>query len=164
MRDDVFKPLKTELAPLPSGKRKYSHPSAVWVPRGQMFLKGPIPLFWLNQACALGYAALAVGLECWLLAGLNRSPSFRLNLSRLKAAPEMARSSARRGLRQLEDAGLVTTARPAGQRVLVAIKVGEAPDPEASRPQATRTSTDPSLASRDGLLLKRGPRGEVPGD
>ena len=138
MEDDVFKPLNLELAPLSSNKRRYSHPSAVWVPKGEMFLKGPIPLCWLNRACALGYAALAVGLDCWLLAGLNRSRSFRLNLSRLKVAPEMARSSARRGLRQLQDAGLVTTARPAGQRVIVAIKIDETPDaevPEQSRAQ-----------------------------
>ena len=122
MEDDVFKPLDPELA-LPPRRPESSRRSAVWVPKGQMFLKGPIPLRWLNRACALGYAALAVGLECWLLAGLNRSRSFRLNLSRLKLAPEMARSSARHGLKKLEDVGLVTTARPAGQRVIVAIRI-----------------------------------------
>ena len=56
----------------------------------------------------------------------------------LLPAVQMARSSARRGLRQLEDAGLVTTARPAGQRVLVAIRINEPVDarvPELGRTQ-----------------------------
>jgi len=75
-----------------------------------------------------------------LLAGLNQSRQFRLNLSRLKVAPGMARSSARNGLRRLEDAGLVTVARPAGQRVLVAIIVTTEPLLDPEQPRSTRAA------------------------
>jgi hypothetical protein len=98
----------------------------IWEPKGDKFLKGPVPLVWLSAAHRLGHASFTVGIECWHLAGLNRSRAFRLNLSRLRVAPAMARSSARRGLARLEKAGLVTVARPAGQRVVVALILPEA--------------------------------------
>ena len=95
----------------------------LWDTRGRPFLMGPLPIDWLAQASALGKAAAFVGLECWYRAGLAGSLAFRLNLSRLAVAPKLARSSARRGLQLLEEADLISVARPAGQRLLVAIKV-----------------------------------------
>ena len=101
-----------------------SHSGAsIWDPCGQKFLRGPVQLAWLAEAQQLGFSAITVGLECWFLAGVNGAMEFRLNLSRLRVAPRMARSSARRGLAKLEAAGLVSVARPVGQRVIVAIRV-----------------------------------------
>jgi DNA-binding transcriptional ArsR family regulator len=115
-----------DAAPPPEGFRERERERApVWDTRGRKFLRGPLSIEWLARAADLGGAALAVGLECWYRAGLARSAAFRLNLSRLAVAPALARSSARRGLRRLEQAGLVSVARPAGQRVLVSLKVPE---------------------------------------
>ena len=96
---------------------------SLWDTRGRLFLRGHLPIDWLAQASALGKAAMFVGLECWYRAGLAGSLVFRINLSQLAVAPKLARSSARRGLQSLEASGLVSVARPVGQRLLVAIKV-----------------------------------------
>ncbi len=77
----------------------------------------------MSQAAPLGKAAILIGLECWYRAGLLQDFVFRLNLARLKAAPDLDRRSATRGLQRLETAGLVSVARPAGQRTLVCLKV-----------------------------------------
>ena len=84
---------------------------------------GPVSVEWLAQVSRLGLGATLVGLECWYRAGLTGSLAFRLNLSRLAVAPRLARTSARRGLRRLEEAGHVAVARPAGQRSLITIKI-----------------------------------------
>ena len=102
------------------GKRKRQ---PLWDTRGRPFLMGPVSLEWLARVSTLGLGATLVGLECWYRAGLAGSLAFRLNLSQLAAAPKLARSSARRGLKRLEEAGLVTVVRPAGQRSLIAIQV-----------------------------------------
>ncbi len=110
---------------------------------GGGFLKGPIQVSWLARAHALGSNACTIGLECWRVAGCARSQAFRLNLSRVRVAPGMSRTSARRGLRQLEEAGLVSVARIPGQRSLVAIvpirepAIGEAPPPDPSPRECT---------------------------
>ena len=95
----------------------------LWDTTGRPFVRGPIPLDWVARAAGLGLGALCVGLECWRCAWLDGSLQFRLNLSRVGVAPGLARSSARLGLRRLEQGGLVTVARPAGQRVIVSIQV-----------------------------------------
>jgi hypothetical protein len=123
VKSNVFKSIDFEKTPSGARKKLYRKRGSLWDIQGRPFLRGPLPIDWFAQASALGKAALSVGLECWYRAGLAGSLVFRLNLSRLALAPELARSSATRGLQRLEEAGLVSVARPAGQRVLVAIKV-----------------------------------------
>ncbi len=123
MKGDEFKPISLEETPLEAKKKMRKKRESLWDTHGTKFLRGPVSLDWLARATALGKAATFVGLECWYRAGLAGSLVFRLNLSRLAVAPKLARSSARRGLLQMERDGLVTVARPAGQRLLVAIKV-----------------------------------------
>jgi hypothetical protein len=57
--------------------------------------------------------ALEVGIALWLEAGLASSRTVKLNLSRLTCAG-LSRYSAYRGLRKLEEAGLVSVERRLG--------------------------------------------------
>ncbi len=124
MKDDVFHPLTmmNHTQPLMARREKKKR-EPLWDTRGRPFLMGPVSVEWLARVSTLGLGATLVGLECWYRAGLTGSLAFRLNLSQLAVAPKLARSSARRGLQRLEKANLVSVARPAGQRLLVAIKI-----------------------------------------
>ena len=123
VKNDVFKPIDFYKAPSGARKKVQRKRESLWNTQGRLFLRGPLPIDWLAQASALGKAAVFIGLECWYRAGLAGSLVFRLNLSQLAVAPKLARSSARRGLQSLEASGLVSVARPVGQRLLVAIKL-----------------------------------------
>jgi hypothetical protein len=81
--------------------------------RGQKFLKGPIPWNWLSRAALLPGRALAVALVLWRDAGMRRCRRVPFRL-RAAAGLGISRSAARRGLRALEVAGLVTVERPPG--------------------------------------------------
>jgi hypothetical protein len=43
---------------------------------GKLFLRGPIPMDWLNEAAKLGVSPLWVGCVLWHLAGLKKSSAF----------------------------------------------------------------------------------------
>lgn len=84
----------------------------------RLFLRGPIPWWWLKAAMALPGRALAVGLACWLQAGLRGSRAdLPVNLSRAG----IPRTSAARGLAALERAGLVRVHRHRGRKPLITI-------------------------------------------
>ena len=124
MKDDVFQPLTTtNLAQRPMARKEKKKRVPLWDMTGRPFLMGPVSVEWLARVSTLGLGATLVGLECWYRAGLTGSAAFRLNLSRLAVAPQLARTSAGRGLKRLGEAGLVTVVRPVGQRPLIAIKV-----------------------------------------
>ena len=74
---------------------------------GEKFLKGPIPWTWLERVFLLRGKALHVALLLWKEAGCRRSRTVRLCLSGALPAG-LNRQTARRGLRQLAGAGLVT--------------------------------------------------------
>ena len=107
------------------GKRFHSDNESTRVPPSTkgLFLKGPIPVNWLAQAAECGLPALVIGLELWLLSGLRKSKVVDLNLSRLRLSVVRARQSNQRGLRQLEEAGLVRVIRRPGRRSQVEIVV-----------------------------------------
>ncbi len=82
--------------------------------RGSWFLKGPIPGDWLSQAAALPGKSLHVGLALWYLVGLNKQRGVTLTravLAKFAVMPD----AGRRGLQQLEDAGLVVVQRHSGR-------------------------------------------------
>jgi hypothetical protein len=87
---------------------------------GELFLKGPIPRLWIVGASKLSGRALHVGLELWYFAGLTRSLLVSLNQSRLTELG-VSRDSARRGLRQLEEAGLISVQRHSGRKPIITI-------------------------------------------
>jgi hypothetical protein len=92
------------------------------------FLKGPIPGRWLNRVFALhprtAGRALRVGLALWYLAGVKRTKQVKPS----KEAWQYFRLSAysgRRGLADLERAGLVAVdRRPGGCPVVTLLDVG----------------------------------------
>lgn len=93
--------------------------------KGELFLKGPIPWRWLSAAGASKGRALQVALVLWLEAAMKRAVTVKLTHARLR---EMGvdRSAARRGLSQLERAGLVAVLRRNGAAPWVTLKaVGE---------------------------------------
>jgi hypothetical protein len=95
--------------------------------QGEKFLKGPIPWIWLERTLPLPGKALHVALLLWKEAGCRRSRTVRLCLSS-DLPGGLNRQSARRGLRQLAGAGLVTV-RPRPGRGLE-VTLNDAPATE----------------------------------
>ena len=87
---------------------------------GEKFLRGPIPWKWLQRAARLPGRALQVALIVWQESGMRnrRTISFCL---RWAVDLGMSIDTARRGLRRLEVAGLVTLKRMPGRGVEVTI-------------------------------------------
>jgi hypothetical protein len=88
---------------------------------GDLFLKGPIPWSWLTEAMQLPGKALAVGLVAWHLCGLKKSHTVHMEPSKLRSAG-MSPRVARRGLKVLENAGLVAVSRHQGRAPDVTIQ------------------------------------------
>ncbi len=87
---------------------------------GEKFLKGPIPWDWLLRAFALSGKALHVALLLWREAGCRRTRTVTLCLG--GSLPEgLNRQSARRGLRQLVQAGLVRVDQQPGHGLQVTL-------------------------------------------
>src|SRR5262245_6038685 len=88
--------------------------------QGEAFLKGPIPWPWLRRALTLPGKALHVAVLLWKEAGCRGSRTVRLRLAgaaRLGMHPD----TAKRGLRTLAAAGLVSFRRPPGQALEVTL-------------------------------------------
>jgi len=105
--DGVLAPLK------PKPKLPRHHP-------GEKFLKGPIPLRWLTRAATLPGKALHVALALWFQAGVERSATVRLNLSRLQDFG-VERSAGSRALAMLVTRQLVTVQQRPGRAAIVTI-------------------------------------------
>jgi DNA-binding transcriptional ArsR family regulator len=87
--------------------------------RQDRFIKGPLPLAWLEQAAQCSPSAVKVGLLLFYLRGLGHT---ELYLSNERAGWfQMSRNTKRAALNAMERAGLVTLKR-SGQRVMVTIK------------------------------------------
>ncbi len=81
--------------------------------KGEHFLKGPVPLNWLAQAARCGGKALSVAIILWYRAGLKRSPTVKV--PRWTADKfDLRRHAKTRGLKALEQAGLVRVKRQQG--------------------------------------------------
>lgn len=99
-------PTPRPLKPKPSARPPRHKP-------GERFLKGPIPWNWLCAALSLRGRAGAVGVALWLRAGLTRKRTVKLSYGDLTTM-RVDRYAARRGLRLLEAAGLVSVERRPG--------------------------------------------------
>jgi hypothetical protein len=89
--------------------------------RGERFLKGPIPFNWLAKAARQPGKALHVAIAIWFFAGVTRSRSVALS-SRLMFSLGSSRFSTYRGLKALEEVGLVTVIRHRGRNPRVTIQ------------------------------------------
>ena len=81
----------------------------------QHFLRGPVPIPWLARATALPGCALAVGLAVWFSAGRSRKQTELSICNTLLGQFGVQRVAGYRGLRALEQAGLVTVERHRGR-------------------------------------------------
>ncbi len=84
------------------------------------FLKGPIPLRWIQLASRAGKSALVVGIILWYRRGLLKRESVDLNLSGL-GPYGLNRHTASRGLKRLETSGLAIVERFKGRKSIVRI-------------------------------------------
>src|SRR5262245_43782106 len=106
---DPFEPERWQMdagrsqTPVPSRKRKGTSRRH----RRDRFLKGPVPWPWLVRAMQLPGKALAVGLILWLQRGITGGQTVLFCLARA-AAEGIPTTTARRAVRRLEKAGLVT--------------------------------------------------------
>ena len=94
--------------------------------KGEGFLKGPIPLSWLEAAARLPGKSLHAGVALWFAAGLLRSDKIPLsNLSGHRFGCD--RNAKYRALAWLEGAGLVRVERKLGRAPIVTILPKERP-------------------------------------
>jgi hypothetical protein len=84
------------------------------------FLKGPIPMTWLNSAAKLPGKTLNVGLAIWWLAGMSKNTSFKITGKALDQLG-VSRDAASDALKRLEEHGLILVKRSPGQRPTVQI-------------------------------------------
>lgn len=96
------------------------------------FLRGPVPIWWLAVAAELPGKALAVGLALWYRKGIIDAETVRPSWKLWKMLG-IGRHAARRGLANLEAAGLVTVERKVGKNPLVTISTSP---PQASEPES----------------------------
>lgn len=89
-------------------------------PRGDQFLKGPVPMPWLQRAMSLPGQALHVGIMLWFYAGMTRSRHVSISMSGFSKRGK-TRFSASRGLAALEQAGLIRVTRAPGRKPRVEI-------------------------------------------
>jgi len=101
------------------------------------FLRGPIPMDWLEMAMRLPGSALHVGMMLWHFKGLRKSDTFKISLAELTCGV-ICRDTVRRGLNNLETARLASVVRQRGRKLKVTILSGPAAvdteDPENEYP------------------------------
>jgi hypothetical protein len=86
------------------------------------FLRGPIPLVWLQRAAGLPGKAYVLCTILWWFYGMNPTKPIKVTTKSLKDF-SISEDAYRDGLRRLEQAGLITVTRPKGQRALVIINI-----------------------------------------
>lgn len=84
------------------------------------FLRGPIPLVWLQRAAELPGKAYVLCTILWWFHGMNQAKPIKVTAKSLKEF-SISEDAYRDGLRRLEQAGLVSVTRNKGQRALIEI-------------------------------------------
>src|SRR5438309_1656149 len=95
--------------------------------QGERFLRGPIPWNWLQAAIGMPGKALHVAIVLWREAGCRKNRTVRFRSTVLRAMG-IGPQAARRGLRKLEKAGLLTIGQKPGQSLEVIILDCPTPD------------------------------------
>jgi hypothetical protein len=88
--------------------------------RSTQYLRGPIPLAWLQAAACLPGRALHVGLALWYLIGVTGSMTVQLSSVRM-AGFGVDRSAKRRALTALVRAGLITVDQVPGCNPMITV-------------------------------------------
>jgi hypothetical protein len=84
------------------------------------FLRGPVPLLWLQHAARLPGKALQVGIALWFRRGIEGNVSIKLSNALLRVFG-VDRHAKGRALRQLESHGLIAVSRKPGSSPAVTI-------------------------------------------
>ena len=84
------------------------------------FLRGPIPIAWLNEAAKLPGKAINLGIAIWWLHGMAKTKTFKLTAKALDQL-NISRDAVSSGLKRLEARGLIRVQRSSGQRPTVEI-------------------------------------------
>jgi hypothetical protein len=100
--------------------------------RGRWFLKGPIPGAWLEKAARLRGKSLHVGLAIWFRAGLTGKNEVTVP-RKVKERLSLKSDAFRRGLAQLEKAGLVSVVRLKGRPAQVTLWISQEDTPRSHR-------------------------------
>ncbi len=106
--------------PVKRVRRDSSTGQYIDAPMSVPFLKGPIPMAWLNATAKLPGKTLNVGIAIWWLAGMAKTKTFKLTGKALKQL-EVSRDAASDALKRLEARGLIRVQRSPGQRPTVEI-------------------------------------------
>lgn len=93
----------------------------------ELFLRGPIPLWWLEKAAALPGKALTVGIIIWWFHGMNANQPIKVTRKALERF-SISEDAYRDGLKRLELAGLIEVVRSKGQRALIRIRKVKSPE------------------------------------
>ena len=88
--------------------------------RSDRYLRGPVPLAWLQAAARLPGRALQVGLALWFLVGVTKSATVSLTTVKL-AGFGVDRSATRRALTALAGAGLIALDQAPGRNPVVTV-------------------------------------------
>lgn len=91
-------------------------------PKGELFLKGPIPLSWIKQAGTLPGKALNVAMAIRWLSDMNYGQPIKIS----KKAMEnfgFSNDACADALKRLEAAGMVDVERLPGQKPIVKLKL-----------------------------------------
>lgn len=98
----------------------------VGIPRGRRvpgkFLRGPIPLDWLQRAALLSGRALHLGVALWFLDGFQQTGTVQARPSVLRDFG-LDRHASYRAMNQLEKEGLVSVERKKGAAPMVTLLV-----------------------------------------
>lgn len=94
----------------PSRRRK----AAQVVRKAGHFIKGPIPMIWIEQAARLPGKAFAVGMMLWFLRGMAGDKPVKISAS-LRQRFGVGRKAVGRALTALERAGLIKADRSRGR-------------------------------------------------
>jgi len=117
---DAFDPERWEMLGDPMPSVHPSKPKVRGSGRQGKFLKGPISWTWIHRAMHLPGKSLAVGLILWRESGCAKDRTVRFCLSRA-VAEGIPTTTARRAIRELERAGLVTIRRKPGRGLEVTL-------------------------------------------
>jgi hypothetical protein len=86
--------------------------------KGREFVKGPIPIDWLDASAELPKSAFRTGYRLWRWAGIQKTHT---DIKFSATSQGINRSSMRRGIEHLEKAGLIYVRRTPGKALRITI-------------------------------------------
>ena len=89
-------------------------------PPKMLFLRGPIPIAWLERAASLPGKAYQLGTALWWLNGMSKGNPFKVTRKALDHF-HISRDATSDGLKRLEQLGLIKVERSPGKRPVVSI-------------------------------------------